>query len=202
MSSLSETNVKKKIDAYQQNLLKKGRQAPPAPEFLLTGGAYSTHLSRWYKHFSKDQIHLVNGAELTKDPGGVMMDIAEFMNVDPLINREHFVMDEEKGFYCIKSGDTESLRAVFFFMSDYWKWIFWEFCLRIVFVCLSIHADFRIGQDFCVGDHSKHGKSRRLSDKHPLSENSRFRLEDFYAPFMDELETITGRRDFRESWTS
>lgn len=164
LTSLTQAEVKKKIEVYQDELFtKKRRQAPPAPDFLLTGGAYSSHLSRWYKHFAEEQIHLVNGADLVEDPGGVMVDLARFMNVDPLINRDNFVKNEELGFYCIK---TES--------SD---------------------------QEFCVGDHSKHGKSRRLSEKHPISDTVRFRLEDFYAPFVDELEAMTGRRDFSKKWS-
>ena len=169
MSSLSDIDVKNRLNSYQDELFKRNRQAPPAPDFLLTGGAYSTHLSRWYEHFSKDQIHLVNGVDLINDPGGVMVDIAEFMNVDPLINKDHFVKNDELGFYCIKSDGKKD--------------------------------------QFCVGDHSKHGKSRRnksaSSDRlNKISENSRFRLEDFYAPFLDELEMMTGRKDFRTSWAS
>jgi hypothetical protein len=163
VSALPESEIKTKISTVLQNLVTKNRQSPAAPDFLLTGGIYSMHLENWFKHFGSDQIHLVNGAQLALDPGQVMVNLADFMNVDPLINRSNFVMNEEHGFHCIKSDDT--------------------------------------GQEFCVGDHSKHGKSRRLADKHPISDQSRYRLENFYAPFIDDLEALTGRPDFRKSWS-
>lgn len=63
-------------------------------------GAYSKHLLRWLRYFSKQQLHLVSGDELIKSPYEEIKALETFLNLTPFIKREHFIFNKTKGFYC------------------------------------------------------------------------------------------------------
>lgn len=68
---------------------------------IIRHGLYSTHLERWRKVFSDDQIHIVDGENFIKDPYSELQQVEQFLQLKPMIGRSDFVFDKKKGFYCI-----------------------------------------------------------------------------------------------------
>lgn len=67
-------------------------------------GMYSVHLERWLFHFNMSQIHIVDGETLIKDPHEELHKVELFLSLEPRIKPEHFVYNQQKGFYCISSA--------------------------------------------------------------------------------------------------
>lgn len=63
-------------------------------------GVYSKHLKRWYKYFKPEQIHVVSGEALIKEPFDETKKVERFLDLPSFIKAEHFVYNETKGFYC------------------------------------------------------------------------------------------------------
>ncbi|XP_046861973.1 heparan sulfate glucosamine 3-O-sulfotransferase 3B1-like [Xenia sp. Carnegie-2017] len=73
-------------------------------------GAYSKHLLRWLRYFSKQQLHLVSGDELIKSPYEEIQALESFLNLTPFIKREHFIFNKTKGFYCFDKQISEPVQ--------------------------------------------------------------------------------------------
>lgn len=63
-------------------------------------GVYSKHLKRWYNYFKPEQIHVVSGEALIKEPFDETRKVERFLGLPSFIRRDHFVYNETKGFYC------------------------------------------------------------------------------------------------------
>lgn len=70
--------------------------------FMQTG-LYSVYLKNWLRYFPRDQIHIVNGDNLIRDPGAELVKVQRFLNIEVLINRNDFVFQSIKRFYCLKN---------------------------------------------------------------------------------------------------
>nr|XP_039251023.1 heparan sulfate glucosamine 3-O-sulfotransferase 4-like isoform X1 [Styela clava]XP_039251024.1 heparan sulfate glucosamine 3-O-sulfotransferase 4-like isoform X1 [Styela clava] len=68
---------------------------------FITNGIYAFHMQRWLRYFSSDQILVVNGEDLIKEPWTVMKHIQTFLGIERLLTKESFKFDAKKGFYCI-----------------------------------------------------------------------------------------------------
>ena len=66
-------------------------------------GLYSVYLKNWLRYFPREQIHIVNGDNLIRDPGAELVKVQRFLNIDVLINRNDFVFHSIKRFYCLKN---------------------------------------------------------------------------------------------------
>merc|ERR1712173_276939 len=55
---------------------------------------------------NKDQISIINGNDLINNPGQVIEEIQDFLNVDKFITKDNFVYDKKQGFYCIKTNEN------------------------------------------------------------------------------------------------
>ncbi|CAL1537160.1 unnamed protein product [Lymnaea stagnalis] len=80
-----------------------------APRFLrdarnrcLKPGMYAVHLARWLQFFPQQQILLIDGDQLSKDPITVLNNLQIFAGVQPFIDYSgKLEYQEEKGFYCL-----------------------------------------------------------------------------------------------------
>ena len=70
-------------------------------KFLLRG-IYSFHFSRWIKLFPRESFLVIDGDLLITQPWVVMEKVQAFANLPILLKREHFVINNETGFYCLK----------------------------------------------------------------------------------------------------
>ncbi|XP_059477540.1 heparan sulfate glucosamine 3-O-sulfotransferase 5-like [Neocloeon triangulifer] len=66
-------------------------------------GMYAQNLQRWLKVFPREQILVVSGEILIEDPLMVVEQVEDFLGLEPLITKEHFFFNEERGFMCSKN---------------------------------------------------------------------------------------------------
>ena len=68
---------------------------------IVIDSMYVTHLKVWYNYFAREQIVIVNGEELIKNPLNELKKIENFLELKPYFNKDHFEFDVKKGFFCI-----------------------------------------------------------------------------------------------------
>ena len=69
---------------------------------------YSDNMEVWLKYFSLTQFLVLDSNEFKFSPAKVIGQIEEFLGLDHFITSEHFVWNDEKGFYCIKSSLSDT----------------------------------------------------------------------------------------------
>ncbi|XP_029961353.1 heparan sulfate (glucosamine) 3-O-sulfotransferase 1-like 2 [Salarias fasciatus] len=97
---------------------RRSRHKPyrPLEELLLRGGRvdpgykalqrslYHQHLARWLDVFPRDQIHVVDGDALIRDPFPELRRAERFLDLPPRIDPHNFYYNATKGFYCLLSA--------------------------------------------------------------------------------------------------
>ncbi|XP_078494099.1 heparan sulfate glucosamine 3-O-sulfotransferase 1-like [Ciona intestinalis] len=63
-------------------------------------GLYALHLQRWLKYFRLENIFILDGEVLSRDPGTVMVQLQRFLGLETEITKRNFVYNKTKGFYC------------------------------------------------------------------------------------------------------
>lgn len=63
---------------------------------------YSYHLYRWLKLFHRDQLLVIDGDRLIRDPYVEMIRLERFLGLPPQIRRENFVFNQKKHFFCVR----------------------------------------------------------------------------------------------------
>jgi hypothetical protein len=70
---------------------------------ILQLSAYASILKQWLRHFKQNQILIVDGNNLNKNPVMELRRAERFLNLTSYINRDMFVKNTERDLYCIKS---------------------------------------------------------------------------------------------------
>lgn len=65
---------------------------------------YDTHFQNWLQYFSLEQIHIVDGDALIKNPVPELQKAEKFLGVSTYFRQEMFYFNETKGFYCWKKS--------------------------------------------------------------------------------------------------
>lgn len=65
---------------------------------------YHVHLQRWLEHFPREQIHVVDGEALVRDPYPELSKAERFLELSPRIRPSNFYFNATKGFYCLVSA--------------------------------------------------------------------------------------------------
>lgn len=65
---------------------------------------YYQHLARWLKLFPREQIHIVDGEALIRDPFPELQKTEKFLELPPRITSDNFYYNSTKGFYCLLSA--------------------------------------------------------------------------------------------------
>nr|XP_020507641.1 heparan sulfate glucosamine 3-O-sulfotransferase 1-like [Labrus bergylta] len=68
---------------------------------------YDIHMRNWLRHFPLEQIHIVDGDALIRDPLPELQKVERFLNLPPRIVSSNFYFNQTKGFYCIRSDGRE-----------------------------------------------------------------------------------------------
>ncbi|KAJ8418012.1 hypothetical protein AAFF_G00137210 [Aldrovandia affinis] len=68
---------------------------------------YDVHMRGWLRHFPLEQIHLVDGDTLIRDPLPELQKVERFLRLPPRIAASNFYFNQTKGFYCIRSDGRE-----------------------------------------------------------------------------------------------
>ena len=74
---------------------------------------YGKQMENWLKYFNLDQFLIIESDELKYHPAAVMTKVEDFLGLGHYITPEMFVLNKEKGYYCIKSNLTESGMACY-----------------------------------------------------------------------------------------
>lgn len=69
--------------------------------YFITYGIYVNNFKKWLKYFPQQQFHFVNGENFIKNPFEEMKEVENFLNLKPFIERNHFIFNATKGFYCL-----------------------------------------------------------------------------------------------------
>lgn len=68
---------------------------------------YYQHMQNWLRFFPLENIHLVDGDQLIRDPLPEMKMVERFLNLTPQINASNFYFNKTKGFYCLRDHGRE-----------------------------------------------------------------------------------------------
>lgn len=68
---------------------------------------YHQHLARWLELFSREQIHVVDGDALIRDPFPELRKAERFLRLPPRISPDNFYYNTSKGFYCLQSAGRD-----------------------------------------------------------------------------------------------
>ncbi|KAG9345440.1 hypothetical protein JZ751_008584 [Albula glossodonta] len=101
------------------NRLQKHKQYQPIETVLVKDGEinleykalgrslYHQHMQNWLRFFPLENIHIVDGDQLIKDPLGEMKMVERFLNLSSQINASNFYFNKTKGFYCLRDHGRE-----------------------------------------------------------------------------------------------
>ncbi|KAL7889787.1 hypothetical protein AOLI_G00020450 [Acnodon oligacanthus] len=68
---------------------------------------YDVHMRNWLLYFPLEQIHIVDGDTLIRDPLPELQKVERFLELPPRIVASNFYFNQTKGFYCIRSDGRE-----------------------------------------------------------------------------------------------
>ena len=69
-------------------------------------GIYSFFLRQWFRVFPEKDILIVDGEILMEQPWLVMEEVQKFANLSFAIQKKHFVVNKNTGFYCLISNSN------------------------------------------------------------------------------------------------
>jgi hypothetical protein len=100
-SEVFDKNGKVIIDNEERNLeAKKGN--------LIYDSLYVVHLKKWLEYFPLEQFLILSGEEFIKNPYNEVMKVEKFLNLKSFFKPEHYVFDQNKGFYCLNKDVIKS----------------------------------------------------------------------------------------------
>lgn len=67
---------------------------------------YHQHMKHWLKYFPLEQILVLDGKNLIKNPFRVIQTVESYLGLEHKISKDSFVFDRTKGFFCIKNETT------------------------------------------------------------------------------------------------
>jgi hypothetical protein len=80
---------------------------------VVRNGIYIQHLKQWFNYFPRENFLFINGEQLIQEPSVELNKLQSFLNLKPVIKKEHFVHDTKKGFACIlKPLDSKQIRCL------------------------------------------------------------------------------------------
>lgn len=71
----------------------------------LTVSLYDVHFQNWLDYFDLEQIHIVDGDALIKNPVSELEKVGDFLEVDSFFREDMFYFNATKGFYCWRKRD-------------------------------------------------------------------------------------------------
>ncbi len=73
----------------------------------VTRSVYYHYLKNWLDYFPLNQIHIVDGNQLVKNPLSEIQAVEKFLGVEQRISRNNFYFNQSRGFYCIRNETME-----------------------------------------------------------------------------------------------
>ncbi|XP_072122751.1 heparan sulfate glucosamine 3-O-sulfotransferase 1-like [Mobula birostris] len=110
------------ISDYTQvlyNRRERQKRCQPVEELLVQNGklntrykaiqrsVYDVHMAIWLRLFPRQQIHLVDGDALIKNPLSELQEVEKFLQLPRRIKASNFYFNQTKGFYCMRAAGHE-----------------------------------------------------------------------------------------------
>ncbi|XP_068123627.1 heparan sulfate glucosamine 3-O-sulfotransferase 1 [Hyperolius riggenbachi] len=114
--------IERVLSDYTQvyyNHLQKNKSYPPVEDLLLRNGElntdykainrslYFSFMENWLTYFPLENIHIVDGDHLIRDPFPEIQKVERFLNLSPQINASNFYFNKTKGFFCLRDSGRE-----------------------------------------------------------------------------------------------
>ena len=91
-----------------RTLERNGRVKHAERDAIISPGRYVESYKKWLKYFPKEQILVLNGENFIENPYEEVVKLEKYLNITPFFQKEHFVFDKKKGFFCFK----EDLKSI------------------------------------------------------------------------------------------
>ena len=80
---------------------------------IVRNGLYFDYIKNWLEYFPLEQFLFINGEQLIREPSVEIDKLQSFLNLRPVIRKEHFVHNRRKGFACIiKPIDSKQVKCL------------------------------------------------------------------------------------------
>jgi hypothetical protein len=97
------------VDKYLSELIFHPNETVKRPaHYIVAHGMYSLHFKEWLKYFPKEQFLIVNGENFIKNPYEEVKKAEKFLNLKPYIQKDHFIYDKKKGFFCMNKKQQKN----------------------------------------------------------------------------------------------
>ena len=67
---------------------------------ILQASLYAEHLTQWHTYFPWEQIHIVDGDNIKRNPLQELQQLETYLGLEHVISESNFIYNESKGFYC------------------------------------------------------------------------------------------------------
>ena len=74
---------------------------------------YDKPMKLWLKYFNLSQFLIMDNEELKRDPASALNKVERFLGLGHFIKKEMFVLNKDKGFYCVQSNITDTGMACY-----------------------------------------------------------------------------------------
>ena len=75
---------------------------------VVSHGLYIVNYKYWLKFFPKEQFLIVNGENFVTNPYEEVKKVEKFLDLEPFIQKNHFVYDTKKGFFCFNKNQDQN----------------------------------------------------------------------------------------------
>lgn len=138
---------------------------------IFSKGVYFPGVSKWQNSFNKSQLLVINGEKWMTNPGELLEEEIDFLNLPKLITSDDFVKNPHNGLFCIK------------------RWWHKLFHRRLKTVG-ETEVDLKNGTVlFCLGRHKGRTRNGALS----MHDKTRILLRNFYLSHNQRLYELLGR---------
>ena len=78
---------------------------------IISDGFYSVYYNYWKRFFGPNQLMLVDGTNIVKNPADEIIKIQKFLNVGVEVDHSYFVYNPDKQFYCLRTRCMKSSKG-------------------------------------------------------------------------------------------
>ena len=74
---------------------------------------YDKPMELWLKYFSLNQFLIMDNEEIKNDPISALNKVERFLGIEHFITDDMFILNEDKGFYCVQTNITDTRMACY-----------------------------------------------------------------------------------------
>ena len=81
--------------------------------YFVSNSVYDKPMKLWLKYFNLSQFLILDNEELKRDPVSALNKVERFLGLEHFITDKMFVLNKDKGFYCVQSSITDTGMACY-----------------------------------------------------------------------------------------